>query len=83
MRTEYVGAGQIGRQQVRGKLNALKVSLETAGEGFHRARLGQSRRPLDEYMAVGQQRVKHARYQAFLAEYTPVHEVAQQKNLFA
>ena len=51
-----LGAGQIGRQQVRRELDAMEVAFDARGEFLDRRGLGQTRRALDQQMAIGEQR---------------------------
>ena len=53
--TVDLGAGQVGRQQVRRELHPVKVALDSRREFLHRGRLGEPRRALHEQVAVGQQ----------------------------
>ena len=48
-------ADQVGRQQVRGELNAVERSRDGRGEGPHRQRLRQAGNALEQHMAVGEQ----------------------------
>jgi len=50
-----IRAGQVGGQQVRRKLNAVKVSIDAVGQRLDGPRLGETGRTLDEQVAVSQQ----------------------------
>ena len=68
LRAVDIGAGQVGRQQVRRKLQAMKITLDALGQHLDRAGLGQSRRALDQQMPVAQQRNQHPVDQVRLAD---------------
>jgi hypothetical protein len=51
----YLGACDVPRQQVRGKLYAVKAALDTIGKRLYGAGLGQPGRTFHQEMAVRQQ----------------------------
>jgi hypothetical protein len=55
-----IGTYQIGRQQVRGELNTVKISFDGFGEGFYRCRLRQTGHTLDQEMTLTQEADEHA-----------------------
>ncbi len=68
LRPVNFGAGQIGRQQVRGKLHPVKIGLNALAENVDGAGFGQTRRTFHQQVAVGQQRDQHPFHQDFLAD---------------
>ncbi len=54
LRAVNFGAGQIGRQQVGSKLDAMEIGFDAFAEDVDGAGLGESRRAFDQNMAVGQ-----------------------------
>ena len=67
---EHIGAGEVGWQQVRGKLDAVEVALYALAEYTDGPGLGKTRRALHQQVAVGQQRDQQAIHQLFLAQDT-------------
>ena len=65
----YIGTYQVGRQQVRGELDAVKIALDGFGQGFYRGGLGQSGQTLNQQVAITDQAHQHAVYQPLLADY--------------
>jgi len=63
-----LGAGDVGRQQVWGELDAMELGFDTLGEFFDRFGLGQTRSALDQHVAVGEQGDEQALDEFFLAE---------------
>ena len=63
-----LGAGQISRQQIGGKLHPVKITLKRRGQHLDRARLGQPRRALDQQMPVRQERDEQPVDQPLLAD---------------
>ena len=55
LRAEDLGAGQVGREQVGGELDAVKAAFELLGQLTDGAGFGQARSPFDEQVAIGQQ----------------------------
>ena len=53
------GAGNVGRHEVGGELDALEFEMEDPGNGLDQQRLGQSRRPRNQAMTARQQRDKN------------------------
>ena len=62
------GAGDVGRQQVRGELNAVELCFDTFCQLFDGFGFRQARRPFDQHMAVSQQRDQQAVNEFFLTE---------------
>ncbi|KAG1085500.1 hypothetical protein G6F40_014186 [Rhizopus arrhizus] len=67
LRAPDLGAGEVGRQQVRGELHAREVGFQPCCQRADRRGLGQPRRPLHQQVAVGQQRDQQALDQRGLA----------------
>jgi hypothetical protein len=63
-----LGAGNVGRQQIRGELDAMELGFDALGEFFDRFGLGQTRRALDQHVAVGEQGDEQTLDEFFLAE---------------
>ena len=59
---------QVGRQEVGGKLKTLEISLQAVGQHLDCTCFRQPRRPLDQDMAITQQRDQHAVDQMRLAD---------------
>ena len=49
-----VGASQIGGQHIGCELHTLKFALQAMGQSLDGARLGETRRPLDQQVPVAQ-----------------------------
>ncbi|MNM52338.1 hypothetical protein D3C81_634150 [compost metagenome] len=49
------GAGDVGREQVGGELDAMELRFDAFGELFDGLGLGQARRAFDQHVAVGQE----------------------------
>ncbi len=56
---EDLGAGDVGRHQVRRELDALEVEVEDVGERLDEQRLGEARHAGDEAVAAGEERDEH------------------------
>ncbi len=54
-----VGAGDVGRHQVRGELNPVELQLEDARQRVNQQRLGQPRDANDEAVATDEERQQH------------------------
>ena len=54
--TVDVGAGDVARQQIGCKLNAMEVAVDRAGEFFDRARLREAGCTFNEQVSAAQQR---------------------------
>ena len=65
LRVEDHGAGQVGRQQVGGELDALEVQVGDPGQGLDGQRLGQARHAFEQDVPRGQQGDHHP-FQQFL-----------------
>lgn len=61
-------AGDVGRQQVRGKLDSVKVTLEVVGKGLDGGGR-QPRRAFYQQVPVGKQRDQQTIHQLFLPDY--------------
>ena len=61
-------ADQIGRHQIRRKLNALERAANRSGERFDGQRLGESRHALDEQVSLRQDGDQHALEKVILAD---------------
>ena len=68
LRTEHVGAGEVGRQQIRSELHAVEVRIDACRQRLHRGGLGQSRRTFHQQMAIRQQGDQQAVDQVRLAD---------------
>ena len=55
-----IGTYQIGRQQVRGELNTVKISFNGFGQSFYRRRLRQAGHTLYQEMTLAQEADEHA-----------------------
>ncbi|MCY1177074.1 hypothetical protein D9M73_173690 [compost metagenome] len=60
--------GNVGRQQVRGELDAVELRFDAFGKFFDGLGLGQARSTLDQHMAVGEQGDEQSLDEFFLAE---------------
>ena len=69
--------GQIGGQEVRGKLNAAEVTLDELRERLDGSRLGSTGKALHEYVAVGQQSDEQSLDDRFLADDRLLNAVAK------
>ena len=65
---EDEGAHEVGRQQVRGELDAREVEVEHLPERLHRERLGETRHALDQQVAAAEQRHHHPLDERLLAD---------------
>ena len=65
---EDQGPDEVGRQKVRGELDALEVDVQRARQGLDRQRLGQPGHALDQHMAAGQEADQQAVDQVVLAD---------------
>ena len=54
-----VGAGDIGRHQVRRELNAIELEVEHLGQRRNQQRLGEARHADDQAVAADEERVEH------------------------
>ena len=68
LRAIDLGAGEVGRQQVRRELHAVEIALDACGELLDRGGLGKAGRALDQEMAVGEQSDQQAVDQRLLAD---------------
>jgi hypothetical protein len=50
-----IRTGEVGGEQVRGELYAVKITLQAAGKHLDRACLGQARRTLDQQVTIRKQ----------------------------
>ena len=66
--TVNLGAGEVGRQQVRGELDAVKIALDTITERLDRACLGEPGRAFDEQVTIGQNCDQETLYEPLLAD---------------
>jgi hypothetical protein len=62
-----LGAGQVGRQQVRGELDAVEIAFDAVGQHLDGGGLGQARRAFHQQVAVTEQGHGQAAHQALLA----------------
>ena len=63
------GAGQIGRQQIWGKLDAVKIGLNPAAQDIDGPGLGKAWGTLDQEVAVCQEGHQHALNETFLTNH--------------
>ena len=68
LRAIDLGAGEIGRQQIRRELHAVEIAFDARGELLDRGGLGEAGRAFDEQVPVGEQRDQQAVDQRFLAD---------------
>ena len=68
LRAVDLGAGEVGRQQVRRELHAVEIAFDARGELLDRGGLGEAGRAFDQQVAVGEQRDQQAIDQRFLAD---------------
>ncbi len=47
------GTGQVSREQIRGKLQALKVAFNAVGQRFYGPGFGQSRSSFNKQVTIG------------------------------
>ena len=71
LRTIDVGAGEIGRQQVRRELQAMKIAFDAVGEYLDCAGFGETRSTFHEQVAVAKQRDQHPVDQVRLTDNQP------------
>ncbi len=64
----HIGAGEVGGQQVRRELDAMKIAFDAIAEYFHGLGLGQTGCAFDQQMAVAQQCDQQSVDQCFLAD---------------
>ena len=62
-------ASDVGRQQVRGKLDSVEITVQVVGKGFDGGGFGQTRCAFDQQVAVGKQRDQQTIHQFFLSDY--------------
>ena len=77
-----LGAGQVSGQQVRGELNAVKVTLDQFAEALDGAGLGQAGRAFHQQVAIAEQGDEHAIDQGFLADDLLADVLFEQLNIF-
>jgi hypothetical protein len=77
LRTIDLGAGQIGRQQVRGKLNAVKIALDGPAQHVDRPSLGKAGRTFHENVPIREQRDQHPLDQSILSDYLGRHKLEE------
>ena len=65
----YLGTGEVGGQQVRGELHAMKITLYAIAEHLDCARLGESGCALDEQVTVRQYRDQQPFNKPVLTDY--------------
>ena len=63
-----VGAGDVGRHQIRGELDAPELQTQRLGDGAHQQRLRGSRKTGDQAVAADEQRDQHLFEHFFLAD---------------
>ncbi len=63
-----LAAGDIGRQQVRRELDAVKVALEMVGQGLDGCGLGQPGGAFHQQVPIGQQGDQQPIHQRFLTD---------------
>ncbi len=68
LRAPDLGTGQVGRQQVRGELDAGEISFQARGQRTDGGGLGQAGGTFDQQVAVGQQGDQQALDQRSLAD---------------
>ena len=66
-----VGAGDVGRHQVRGELDPAVLEVERVGQGPDQHRLAEARHALQQDVAAGQQGDHDAAYDGLLADDHP------------
>ncbi len=77
LRAPDLGAGEVGRQQVRGELDAGEVRLQARGQGTNGGGLGQAGRAFHQQVAIGEQGDQQAFDQGGLADNARRQRVAQ------
>ena len=77
LRVVNLRADDIGRQHVRGELQARKARVDGGRQGFDRKGLGQSGDPFEQDVAIGQQPDNEPLDQVFLADDDLVNFVQQ------
>jgi hypothetical protein len=55
LRAKNFGSRQIGREQVRGELDAVEIAVDTVSEHLDRARFRKSRSSFNKQMTIGEQ----------------------------
>ena len=65
---QHLGTGDVGRQQVRGELDAAEVRIQILREALDGARLGQTRQAFNQQVTVGQQTDQQSFDNMFLAD---------------
>jgi hypothetical protein len=68
-RTVDIRSGHITRQEVRGKLNPVKITLNSFSQTFNRFGLGESWCTFHKQMPIGKQGDEKALDKLFLADY--------------
>ncbi|MNT56664.1 hypothetical protein D3C72_1939820 [compost metagenome] len=81
-RTVDLGAGDIGRKQVRGELDAMELRLHTVRQVLDRLGLGQAGRTFHQQVAVCEQGDQQAVDELFLAEDLGGKEVSKSDKRF-
>ena len=66
-------ADEVGRDQVRGELDAVERPAEHVGEGLHRQRLGEAGDALEQHVAAGEESDEHPLEHPFLPDDDPLH----------
>ena len=75
-------AGEIGRQEIRGELQAVEVALDAVAQHLDRAGLREAGRALHEQVAVAEQHGEHPVEQAFLTDDETFEMRLELKELF-
>ena len=68
LRPEYLGAGQIRRQQVRGELDSVELTFNTLSQHFDGCGLGQAWCAFHQQVSITKQGHNKPFHQAFLAD---------------
>ena len=70
-------AGDVGGQEIRRELDAVKLSVDGFGEAFHQEGFAQPRHSFDQHMAAAEQGDERFFNDLFLADDDPLHRIAQ------
>ena len=71
--TVDLGAGEIGRQKIRRKLNTMKAAFDTLTEHLDRACLGKSGSALNQQMSIREYGNQQTLDQTLLTNYARAH----------